>query len=425
MDWSNLQNILAKELERQQNSLELIASENYVSKEVLWAYANIFTNKYSEWYPGKRYYGGNQYVDELEIYTQQLALQIFDLDPFVRWVNVQPLSWSTANLAVYTWLLNPWDTILAMDLATWWHLTHGMKLNASGKYFNFVHYGVDKDGYIDKEQLLKLALDHKPKMIIAWFSSYPRELERDIFVEAKNLLKQDHDHDTLLMADISHIAGLIAGWVHESVFETDFDIVTTTTHKTLRWPRGALIYFRLPYQKQIERGVFPGVQGWPFDHVLYAKAVALEEILGPWRDKDKRKNYTHQIILNNKTFAKWLIDRWRQLATGGTDNHLIVMDVSRKWLDWNLQDTWLTGKEAELLLEEIGLSVNKQLIPYDNRSPQDPSGIRLGTPAVTTRWLIEEDIDILVDVVDRVLSGNKEWCAEAIWRLCDKYPLWY
>lgn len=423
MIWSKLQDILGKELVRQQDSLELIASENYVSNDVIAAYANIFTNKYSEWYPGKRYYGGNQYVDELELYTQSLALQVFDLDPAVWWVNVQPLSGSTANLAVYTWLLQPWDTILAMDLATWGHLTHGMSLNASGKYFNFIHYGVDKDGFIDYEQISDLAIQHKPKMIVAWFSSYPRKLDRGVFAKVKKLLKEQYDHDVLLMADMSHIAGLIAGWQHDSPFDAGFDVVTTTTHKTLRWPRWALIYTKLDYKPKIDRWVFPWVQGWPFDHVLVSKAVAFEEILS-W-DKDNRKKYTHQIISNNQALAKWLIQRWRQLATGGTDNHLIVLDVSHKVIDGEMQDTWLTGKEAEHILEEIWLSVNKQLIPYDTRPPQDPSGLRIGTPAITTRWLVESDMEIISDVIDKALTGDKGWCADIILALCRKYPLWY
>lgn len=421
-----LQEILSKESDRQQNSLELIASENYVSNDVVSAYANIFTNKYSEWYPGKRYYGGNQYVDELEIYAQELALQVFDLDPAVWWVNVQPLSWSTANLAVYTGLLQAGDTVLAMDLATWWHLTHGMNLNASGKYFNFIHYGVDKDGYIDYDQVLELAIQHKPKMIVAWFSSYPRKLDREKFSQIKDILQKEHGHDALLMADMSHIAGLIAGGVHSSPFDAGFDIVTTTTHKTLRWPRWALIYHKSEYKPKVDRWLFPWVQWWPFDHVLYAKAVAFEEILGSWKDKDNRNKYTHQIISNNQSLAKWLIDRWRQLATGGTDNHLIVLDVSHKIVDWNAQDTWLSGKQAEHILEEIWLSVNKQLIPYDTRPPQDPSGLRIGTPAVTSRGLIESDMDILADVIDRSLSGwDLQSCKDIILWLCHKYPLRY
>lgn len=422
---NKIQDILDKELNRQQNSLELIASENYVSSDVIAAYANIFTNKYSEWYPGKRYYGGNQYVDELELYTQSLALDIFDLDRTMWWVNVQPLSWSTANLAVYTWLLQPGNTVLAMDLATWWHLTHGMNLNASGKYFNFMHYGVDKDGYIDYDQVLQLATKYKPKMIVAWFSSYPRKLERDKFTQVKKILKQEHDFDTLLMADMSHIAWLIAWGVHDSPFDAEFDIITTTTHKTLRWPRWALIYYKLDYQPKIDRWLFPWVQWWPFDHVLVAKAVAFEEILGLWKNKDNRKKYTGQIISNNKTLAKWLIDRWRSLATWGSDNHLIVLDVTRRIINWDKKRTWLSGKTAEHILEEIWLSVNKQLLPYDTRPPQDPSWIRIGAPAVTSRWLLEIDMDIIADAIDRALSWDVSWCREVILWLCKKYPLRY
>ncbi len=422
---NKIQDILDKELSRQQNSLELIASENYVSSDVIAAYANVFTNKYSEWYPGKRYYGGNQYVDELELYVQSLALDIFAIDHTMWWVNVQPLSWSTANLAVYTWLLQPGDTVLAMDLATWWHLTHGMNLNASGKYFNFIHYGVNKDGYIDYDQVLQLATKYKPKMIVAWFSSYPRKLERDKFVQVKKILKQEHNFDILLMADMSHIAWLIAWGVHDSPFDAEFDIITTTTHKTLRWPRWALIYYKLDYQPKIDRWLFPWVQWWPFDHVLVAKAVAFEEILGLWKNKDNWKKYTDKIISNNKTLAKWLIDRWWRLATWGSDNHLIVLDVTHRVIDWDKKGTWLSGKQAEHILEEIWLSVNKQLIPYDTRPPQDPSWIRIGTPAVTSRWLLGIDMDIIADVIDRVLSWDVSWCREVILWLCKKYPLRY
>ena len=427
---SKLTNLLTAELIRQQNSLELIASENYTSPAVIAACANVFTNKYSEWYPWARYYGGNEIVDDLENYTKDLALQVFWLLPSPSeavgrgaggegswWVNVQALSWSVANLAVYTWVLKAWDTILAMDLSAWWHLTHGMKLNASGKYFNIVSYGVNADGTIDYDQLKSLALEHKPAMIIAGFSSYPRSLDWSVFQDIKNQLATQW-HTTLLMADIAHIAGLVAGKVIDGPWDYDFDIVTTTTHKTLRWPRWALIYYRLPLEKKINRGVFPWVQWWPFDHVLVAKATAFEEILDP---NTHWSQYCKQIVSNAQALASWLVARGWSVATGGTENHIVILDVTAKW--WEL-----TGKIAEKLLEDIGLSVNKQLIPNDPRPPLDPSGVRLGTPAITTRWLVESDVEVLVDIIDAILT---HWDSvidvqqARVLELCKKYPLPY
>jgi glycine hydroxymethyltransferase len=314
--WSSyLQELILKEYTRQQNSLELIASENYTSKEVISAYSNIFTNKYSEGYPWKRYYGGNEVVDELELYTQWLALDIFWLDHALRWVNVQPLSWSVANLAVYTGLLNPWDTILAMDLNAWWHLTHGMKLNASGKYFTIVHYGTNKEWVIDYDQLHALTIQHQPKIIVAWFSSYPRNIDWEKFIECKKILAIK-GISCYLMADIAHIAGLIAWWTLSSPFEAGFDIITTTTHKTLRWPRWALIYYSLKEWKELElqinRWVFPGVQWWPFDHVLVAKAQAFSEIIDP---STKRSEYSKKTLSHAKLLAQELLNRWWVLTT--------------------------------------------------------------------------------------------------------------
>lgn len=418
-----LSDLIQKELLRQQNSLELIASENYTSTAVIKAYSNVFTNKYSEWYPGKRYYGGNEVVDELEVYTQSLALQIFWLDKSIRWVNVQPLSGSVANLAVYTGLLQAWDTILAMDLAAWWHLTHGMKLNASWKYFNFIHYGVDSHWYIDYDNLKKLALEHKPKLILAWFSSYPRNIKREEFQECKKALSNIW-HQCYLMADIAHIAWLIAWRAIESPFDTGFDIITTTTHKTLRWPRWALIYYNKSQnqniEKEVNRWVFPGVQWWPFDHVLVAKAQAFEEILDTSID---RKWYCTSVIKNNQTLSLEFIRLWRSLATWWTDNHLIVLDVTKN----NKQETQITWKIAERSLEEIWLSTNKQLLPHDTRPPLDPSGIRIGTPAITTRWLQEEDVKELASIVHSCLLNlqEKEVLKKQVLKICERYPLWY
>lgn len=443
-----LNQLLNQELKRQQNSLELIASENYTSPAVIAAYSNVFTNKYSEWYPWARYYGGNEVVDDLENYTKDLALQIFWLNSPLetkgnpsrekegleevyeeRGVNVQALSGSVANLAVYTWVLKAWATILAMDLSAGWHLTHGMKLNASGKYFNIISYGVKADGTIDYDQLRSLALEHKPAMIVAWFSSYPRSLDRSVFQKIKTTL-QDQWHTTLLLADIAHIAWLVAGKVIEWPFDHGFDIITTTTHKTLRWPRGALIYYRKDLEKQINRGVFPGVQWWPFDHVLVAKATSFLEILDPVTDWSW---YCQQVLANAKTLAAWLVARWWSVATWDTENHIVILDVTAKSsLSLSAGEGvggWgLTGKIAEKLLEDIGLSTNKQLIPNDPRPPLDPSWVRLGTPAITTRWLIESDIEVLVDIIDTVLTqweGAIVTQKARVLELCHKYPLPY
>ncbi len=455
---TQLQWFLQAELERQQNSLELIASENYTSPAVIAAYSNVFTNKYSEWYPWARYYGGNEVVDDLELYTQSLALQVFWLnqssliregDPqgggfAERGVNVQPLSGSVANLAVYTGVLEAWDTILAMDLSAWWHLTHGMKLNASGKYFNIISYGVKADGTIDYDQVRSLALEHKPAMIVVWFSSYPRSIDRNFFASVKQELQTQHSHHSFLMADIAHIAGLIAGWVIDGPFDHGFDIVTTTTHKTLRGPRWALIYYNHAWWRSekvlkngtikvttlkdlINRGVFPGVQGGPFDHVLVAKAASFLEILDPATDWSW---YCLQVLKNAKILAAWLVARGWSVATWDTENHIVILDVTAKNLP-----SWeggvgggLTGKIAEKLLEDIGLSVNKQLIPNDPRPPMDPSWVRLGTPAITTRGLKESDIEILVDIIDTILT---QWQSSIqsqrarVLELCQKYPLPY
>lgn len=418
-----LTDLINKERMRQEHSLELIASENYVSQKVMLAYSNVFTNKYSEWYPGKRYYGGNEIVDQLETYAQWLALKIFWLDAQWWWVNVQPLSWSVANCAVYTGLLNPGDTILAMDLNAWWHLTHGMKLNASGKYFNIIHYGVDEKWIINYDQLLQLALTHKPKLIVAWFSSYPRSINRKKFLECKRELSKEWNH-CYLMADIAHIAGLIAWWTLLSPFDEGFDIITTTTHKTLRWPRWALIYYSLSQGKELEqainRWVFPWIQGWPFDHVLVAKAQAFLEILDP---QNNRSLYCQKVLLNAKVLSNELISLGRTLTTWWTDNHLMVVDVTHN----NWEPTWLSGKSAEQLLESIWLSINKQLLPHDPRTPQDPSWIRIGTPAITTRGLNEDDVKSIAHIIHECLLNlrDKHILHENILKLCNQYPLRY
>lgn len=392
------------------------------------ASANVFTNKYSEWTPGKRYYGGNAVVDELEQYCQSLALQIFNLSWDDRWVNVQPLSGSVANLAVYTGCLSPGDTILAMGLGSGGHLTHGHPLNASGKYFNCIPYEVNDDGLIDYDAILLLAIQHRPQCIVAGFSAYSRTIDRSQFSQIQHILLSEYGHKTLLMADISHIAGLIAGWRGGNPFEY-FDIVTTTTHKTLRWPRGALVYYNRTSMgfgstpksqhlwNQIDRGVFPGVQWWPFDHVLVAKSLAFEEILeSDW------KWYIDTVIAHAQLFAKTLGELWRKVITGGTDNHLFMIDVTTQ--------PGMTGKIAEHTLEMIGLSLNKNMIPHDMRSPLDPSGIRIGTPALTTRGLGTSEVIALSHIIDAALKHHTDMVlldqlSQQVQAICHQFPLPY
>lgn len=476
-----LKNILSNELARQKNELEMIASENYVSNDVLHAYANVFTNKYSEGYPWARYYGWQIYVDELERYTQKLALQIFDLwkeppfektektlletifqdekqkaiyDEFTQeWgVNVQPLSWSPANLAVYMWVLKPWDTVLAMSLNAGWHLSHWHKLNWSAIYYNFISYGVKPETYeIDYDELRSKALEEQPAMIVAWFSAYPKNIDWLSFAAIADEVSNIHGYRPLLMADISHIAGLIAGGVLSSPFPF-FDIVTTTTHKTLRGPRWAMIYMRRwrrnvaweydlwvgflqwwkmsveqkDLEKAINRGVFPGLQWWPHVHEMYAKAVALEGVLLP-----SFKVYAKKVVHNAKVLADYLRAFWWDVLTDTTENHIILIDVTRKRVPaaWR-EPTPLTGKIAEQTLEKIGISVNKNLLPFDQRTPMDPSGVRIGTPAITSRWLWEADMKQIASIISRAWESYADDSVLSTLRLevqelCKKFPLWY
>jgi len=433
--------ILAHELNRQQNELELIASENYVSKDVLNAYANVFTNKYSEGYPGARYYGGQEYVDQLERVAQERALQLFLLDTSVWWVNVQAHSGSPANLAVYLWLLKPGDTVLAMDLNAWGHLSHGHKLNASAIYYHFVPYGVLPSTFdVDYDDIRSKALELKPAMIVAWFSAYPKSIDWERFAAIADEVSKVHGYRPILMADIAHIAGLIAGGVCSSPFPY-FDIVTTTTHKTLRWPRGALIYSRAQYNKQVDRGVFPGVQWWPHEHTIFAKAVAFQEALQP-----SFAEYAKKIIENAKVLAEELVALGRNVLTGTTENHIVLVDVTKRIKNHELKiissndrmtewqndgiDTGLTWKIAEHTLEKIGISINKNTLPFDTRSPMDPSGIRLGTPAITTRGLWADEVRQVAWIISRALENhtNEEVLASLkneVKILCEKFPLRY
>lgn len=427
-----LSDIVSHELARQENELEMIASENYVSNTVLQAYSNVFTNKYSEWYPGARYYGWQKYVDELEQYTQQLALQIFWLSTEQWAVNVQSLSWSPANLAVYMGILNPWDTVLAMSLNAWGHLSHGHKLNSSAIYYNFISYGVKQWTYdIDYEEIRSKALESRPKMIVAWFSAYPKNIDWENFAAIADEVSNVHGYRPLLMADISHIAGLIAGGVLSSPF-SGFDIVTTTTHKTLRGPRGAMIYMKKDdrdLEKKINRGVFPGLQWWPHVHEIFAKAVALEEILQP-----DFKSYASKVVENAQLLARELVNLWWDVLTGDTENHIVLVDVTKRKNpskdNENWQETTLTWKIAESVLEQIGISINKNLLPFDERKPMDPSGVRIGTPAVTSRWLWVEQMKQLASIISRAWENASDeqmlqQLHKEVQELCEQFPLRY
>lgn len=377
--------LIEKEIERQREGLELIASENYVSRAVLAAMGSVLTNKYSEGYPGKRYYGGNDVIDEVESLAIERVKKLFGAEH----VNVQPLSGSPANLAVYMALLNPGDKVLGFSLDQGGHLTHGHPLNFSGKLYTIVPYFVKRETEtIDMDEVEKIALREKPKMILAGFSAYSRGLDWKRFKEIADKV------GALTFADIAHIAGLIAGGELESPIPY-FDVVSTTTHKTLRGPRGAIIMCKEKFAKDIDRAVFPGTQGGPHDHITAAKAVAFGEALQP----DFRK-YCRQVIANARAFAEALSRRGYRIVSGGTDNHIVLLDMfgSKK----------ITGKEAESALEKVNISVNKNMVPYDTRKPLDPSGVRLGTPAVTTRGLKEADMETVADLIDEALRNKDD-----------------
>jgi glycine hydroxymethyltransferase len=388
---------------RQQFGLEMIASENYTSPAVLAAQGSVLTNKYAEGYPGRRYYGGCESVDEAERLAIERAKHLFGGDH----VNVQPHSGAQANMAVFLAALKPGDTILGLDLAHGGHLTHGMKLNFSGKYYHVVSYGVTPDTHrIDFDQLAKQAREHRPKLIIAGASAYPRVFEFPKFAEIAR------EVGALLMVDMAHIAGLVAAKLHpDPVPHADF--VTSTTHKTLRGPRAGVILCKADWSKPIDSAVFPGVQGGPLMHVIAAKAVAFGEALRP-----EFAAYSAQVIANARTLADELARAGFRIISGGTDNHLMLVDVTVKGL---------TGKSAEQALDSAGITVNKNMIPYDPRKPLDPSGIRIGTPAITTRGMKEPEMkqiarwicDVLArpdndDLLSRIRGGVRE--------LCEQYP---
>ena len=373
---------IQKEMERQEYQLELIASENYVSEAVLEAQGSVLTNKYAEGYPGKRYYGGCQHCDTIEELARQRALKLFGGYA----VNVQPHSGSQANMGVYTACLNPGDTILGMDLSHGGHLTHGMRLNFSGLYFNTVFYGVRKEDHrIDYDQVRDLAKKHRPRLIIAGASAYPRIIDFKKFHEIAD------EAGALLMVDMAHIAGLIAAGLHPNPIPYA-QFVTTTTHKTLRGPRGGIIFMTKDFEKKINSRIFPGIQGGPLMHVIAAKAVSLQEALKP-----EFKRYQQQIIKNAKALAESLMARGYPLISGGTDNHLFLMDLSQ---------SKITGKEAEDMLERAGITVNKNTIPFETRKPFIASGVRMGTPACTTRGMREAEMKKISELIDAVLKSD-------------------
>ena len=393
------------ELSRQQGTLELIASENSASLAVLEAQGSILTNKYAEGYPGRRYYGGCQYVDIAEQLAIDRAKKLFCAEH----VNVQPHSGTEANLAVYLALLKPGDTILGMNLAHGGHLTHGSPLSMSGKYYHIVFYGVDPDcGLINYEKVRETALQHKPRLIIAGASAYPRAID---FVKFQEIAQETGAY---LMVDMAHIAGLVAAGEHMSPVPYA-DVVTATTHKTLRGPRGGLILCRSPFAAAIDKAVFPGIQGGPLMHVIAAKAVAFHEAMQP----DFRE-YQRQVVKNARRLARELQARGFDLVGGGTDNHMILVDLRGKEI---------TGKQAEAILDETGITVNKNAIPDDPRPPAVASGIRLGTPAITTRGLPEAAMETIAEAIHYAISfpGDEQKLAQAkemVKELCRQYPLY-
>ena len=390
------------ELKRQRDNIELIASENFVSPAVMDAMGTHLTNKYAEGYPGKRYYGGCVNVDVVENLARERAKQLFGCEH----VNVQPHSGSQANIAVYFAMLNPGDTILGMNLSHGGHLTHGSPVNLSGKYFNVVPYGVDETGFIDYDEFEKIAKECKPKMIVAGASAYARDIDFERISEIAKAV------GAYFMVDIAHIAGLVAAGVHPSPVPYA-DFVTTTTHKTLRGPRGGMIMCKAEYAAQIDKAIFPGTQGGPLMHIIAAKAVCFKEALS-----DEYKEYINQVVKNAKALAQALIDEGLDIVSGGTDNHLMLVD---------LRKANITGKEAEKLLDEVRITCNKNTIPFDPQSPFVTSGIRLGTPAVTTRGMKEEDMKEIAAIIAGTLKDYEGFKDEAIRRvdaLTKKYPLY-
>jgi glycine hydroxymethyltransferase len=396
--------LIEKEKERQSSQLEMIASENIASQAVLEAQGSIFTNKYAEGYPNRRYYGGCDYADEVETLAINRARELFQAE----YANVQPHSGSQANMAVYFATLKPGDKVLGMDLAHGGHLTHGSPVNFSGQLFNFISYGVHKKTeFINMEEVERIAFENRPKMIVAGASAYPRFIDFEAFRHIADQI------DALFMVDMAHIAGLIAAGVHPSPVPYA-DFVTSTTHKTLRGPRGGLILARGKFAKKLDSNIFPGIQGGPLVHVIAAKAVGFKEAMGqPFRD------YQQQVVTNAAVLAKRLVKHGFRLVSGGTDNHLLLVDLKNKDI---------TGKEAEKLLEMAGITVNKNAIPFDRESRFVTGGIRIGTPAVTTRGVKEKEMEQIGDWINKVISNRDHveiaGIRQEVRELCDRMPLY-
>ncbi len=409
MDFTNLAKhdneileVINQETKRQQHHIELIASENFVSKQVMEAMGSPVTNKYAEGYPGKRYYGGCEVVDKIENIARDRLKKLFNAEH----ANVQPHSGSNANLAVYISVLKPGDKVLGMNLSQGGHLTHGSPVNISGLYYNFVDYGVDSETErIDYEVVRQIALKEKPKMIVAGASAYAREIDFKKFREIAD------EVGAYLMVDMAHIAGLVAVGLHPSPVPYA-DFVTSTTHKTLRGPRGGFILCKEEYAKAIDKAIFPGIQGGPLMHIIAAKAVAFGEALQP-----EFKDYQVQVLKNAKALAEGLIENGFRVVSGGTDNHLLLIDTKIKGI---------TGKKAEALLDEIGIATNKNTIPNETESPFITSGVRMGTPAMTTRGCKEEDMKEIAEIIVLALdeSKDREPLKQRVSALCEKYPLY-
>lgn len=395
--------LIEKELDRQRKGIELIASENVVSEAVMEAMGSYLTNKYAEGYPGKRYYGGCHVVDEIEQIAIDRAKQLFGAEH----ANVQSHSGSQANMAVYFTVLEPGDTVLGMDLSHGGHLTHGSPVNFSGKLFKFVSYGVDKETeMIDYENVRQIALECKPKLIVAGASAYSRTIDFAKFREIAD------EVGAYLMVDMAHIAGLVAAGVHPSPVPY-CDFVTTTTHKTLRGPRGGLILCKEKYAKDLNKNIFPGIQGGPLEHIIAAKAVCFKEALDP-----KFKEYAENVVENCIELAEQLIKRDFKIVSGGTDNHVFLVDLNNKDI---------TGKEAEQLLDSVGITANKNTVPNETRSPFVTSGIRIGTAAITTRGFVKEDMAEIAAIMDEAIAnreGDLSGLKARVEALCDKHPLY-
>ena len=409
MDFKNLKNfdseimeVIEKETERQRGNIELIASENFVTEAVMEAMGSQLTNKYAEGYPGKRYYGGCEIVDIAEDLARDRLKKLFNADH----ANVQPHSGANANLGVYFAILKPGDKVLGMNLSHGGHLTHGSPVNISGTYYNFIDYGVSKDSEtINYDEIYEIAKKEMPKLIVAGASAYPRVIDFKRFREIADEI------GAYFMVDMAHIAGLVAAGLHPSPVPYA-DFVTTTTHKTLRGPRGGAILCKAEHAKKIDKAIFPGLQGGPLMHVIAAKAVSFKEAL-----QDDFKEYQKQVLNNAQALAEGLMEKGFKLVSNGTDNHLMLIDLRNKEL---------TGKKAEALLDEIGITVNKNTIPFDPESPFVTSGLRIGTPAVTTRGMVEEDMKEIAEIIALALdeSNERELVRSKVKSLCDRFPLY-